>query len=266
MSSEHIAKPLENERPAAGNKRHRRRIHEFPPTFWESCKTGQGNDVTRSGSNTDAEVNAESATEKNSTPETSVPATIIDTPIVVESPTCTLCRVTMQSFLEQRKHFRTDWHRHNVQRSARGRLVLTEDEFEQLSDLGSHSSLSGSEEEQEVDEERLDGTGEPDGYTTPIVPTILTGSSAEQLEFRHPTQENAFLIVYRVSLPDRSTLTSLSHLGSWCVIMAGGGHFCAAIWDTTGKVIAHKTFHRYTTRRKQGGSQAAADEARGNAK
>ena len=49
------------------------------------------------------------------------------------------------------------------------------------------------------------------------------------------------------------------------MIMSAGGHFVAALWDVNGVLKRHKTFHRYTSRRKQGGSQAAADEARGNA-
>ncbi|MCJ1294701.1 hypothetical protein MMC34_006259 [Xylographa carneopallida] len=61
--------------------------------------------------------------------------------------------------------------------------------------------------------------------------------------------------------------------------MIGGGHFAAMIVSLTPKmgkkatgieerqaiVIAHKTFHRYTTRRKQGGSQSANDSAKGAA-
>jgi hypothetical protein len=60
--------------------------------------------------------------------------------------------------------------------------------------------------------------------------------------------------------------------------MIGGGHFAAMIVSLvpkvtkhTGKnerqadVLAHKTFHRYTTRRKQGGAQSASDAARGAA-
>ncbi|CAK1364710.1 VMS1 [Cercospora beticola] len=60
--------------------------------------------------------------------------------------------------------------------------------------------------------------------------------------------------------------------------MIGGGHFAAMVVSLTPKltkkagiedrsatVIAHKTFHRYTTRRKQGGSQSANDNAKGNA-
>ncbi|KAF2686229.1 hypothetical protein K458DRAFT_476777 [Lentithecium fluviatile CBS 122367] len=60
--------------------------------------------------------------------------------------------------------------------------------------------------------------------------------------------------------------------------MIGGGHFAAmiiALAPKVGKkagqdersatVIAHKTFHRYTTRRKQGGAQSANDAAKGAA-
>ncbi|OBT91575.1 hypothetical protein VE01_10387 [Pseudogymnoascus verrucosus] len=62
--------------------------------------------------------------------------------------------------------------------------------------------------------------------------------------------------------------------------MIGGGHFAAMVVSMVPKqssssatgplakeatVIAHKTFHRYTTRRKQGGSQSANDSAKGAA-
>ncbi|KAJ5581826.1 hypothetical protein N7535_000446 [Penicillium sp. DV-2018c] len=61
--------------------------------------------------------------------------------------------------------------------------------------------------------------------------------------------------------------------------MIGGGHFAAmlvslapeihrkqgGVQDRQARVIAHKTFHRYTTRRKQGGSQSASDASRGAA-
>lgn len=61
--------------------------------------------------------------------------------------------------------------------------------------------------------------------------------------------------------------------------MIGGGHFAAMVVSLIPElrkgpggveerhpiVRAHKTFHRYTTRRKQGGSQSANDNAKGNA-
>ncbi|KAK7988630.1 40S ribosomal protein S6-B [Apiospora arundinis] len=48
-----------------------------------------------------------------------------------------------------------------------------------------------------------------------------------------------------------------------------GGFTCPkadkACFDREATILAHKTFHRYTTRRKQGGSQSANDNAKGNA-
>ena len=60
--------------------------------------------------------------------------------------------------------------------------------------------------------------------------------------------------------------------------MIGGGHFAAMVVSLAPKVtkkhnveerqatvVAHKTFHRYTTRRKQGGAQSASDSTKGPA-
>lgn len=60
--------------------------------------------------------------------------------------------------------------------------------------------------------------------------------------------------------------------------MIGGGHFAAMVvslpprkgthavpMNREATVLAHKTFHRYTTRRKQGGAQSANDSSKGTA-
>lgn len=76
-------------------------------------------------------------------------------------------------------------------------------------------------------------------------------------------------------VPLPSTVTSPTIF----LCMIGGGHFAAMIVSLAPKmgkkstggeerqaiVIAHKTFHRYTTRRKQGGAQSANDSAKGAA-
>ena len=50
----------------------------------------------------------------------------------------------------------------------------------------------------------------------------------------------------------------LSNGSFWTLMMLGAGHFAAALIATgpDAKVLIHKTFHRYTTRRKQGGAQS----------
>ncbi|KAL2419797.1 tRNA endonuclease vms1 [Exophiala dermatitidis] len=73
--------------------------------------------------------------------------------------------------------------------------------------------------------------------------------------------------------------TSSQDDSHWFLCMIGGGHFAAMIVSLVPElrkgpggveerhavVRAHKTFHRYTTRRKQGGAQSANDNAKGNA-
>ncbi|RMZ80552.1 hypothetical protein DV737_g2914, partial [Chaetothyriales sp. CBS 132003] len=75
------------------------------------------------------------------------------------------------------------------------------------------------------------------------------------------------------------TTTGSKNDPHYFLCMIGGGHFAAMIVSLVPQiqkgsggveerhavVLAHKTFHRYTTRRKQGGSQSANDNAKGNA-
>lgn len=82
-----------------------------------------------------------------------------------------------------------------------------------------------------------------------------------------------------VRLPTTMVQQGTSAAGPhYFLCMIGGGHFAGMLVsltpklskkaggeDRTATVIAHKTFHRYTTRRKQGGSQSANDNAKGNA-
>ncbi|KAH7305015.1 ankyrin repeat and zinc finger domain-containing protein 1 [Stachybotrys elegans] len=83
-----------------------------------------------------------------------------------------------------------------------------------------------------------------------------------------------------VSKPAKDgTLPPIAYKGPHIFLcMIGGGHFAAMVvslapraskgpttMNREATVLAHKTFHRYTTRRKQGGSQSANDNAKGNA-
>ena len=76
------------------------------------------------------------------------------------------------------------------------------------------------------------------------------------------------------------TLPPISYKGPHIFLcMIGGGHFAAMVVSLAPRqskhasgplnreatVLAHKTFHRYTTRRKQGGAQSSNDNAKGAA-
>jgi len=75
----------------------------------------------------------------------------------------------------------------------------------------------------------------------------------------------------------QNQLKPTSNPSHFFLCMIGGGHFAAMAisllptspshkpGERKATVLAHKTFHRYTTRRKQGGAQSANDNAKGNA-
>lgn len=99
--------------------------------------------------------------------------------------------------------------------------------------------------------------------------------------------ENKVLGVYKAvlnkaMLVDRpvESLDELQPQGKSAVLLVGAGHFAGAIFSHVRgnhktnisnpyaniTVLASKSFHRYTTRRKQGGAQGASDNAKGKAK
>lgn len=169
-----------------------------------------------------------------------------------QSSTCVTCGITFPSFLQQREHFKSDWHRKNVQRRTRGRPVISEDKFECLSDI---SSISGSDDEESDNEGEEENNGSFEPLSQP--------KKGPRVEFKDPSGKGGYLVLWRCALPDFESLGSLKRLGIWVIVLCGGGHFSGVVFDKGGEILAHQSFHRYTTRKKQGGSQSAADGVKG---
>ncbi|KUL84732.1 hypothetical protein ZTR_07591 [Talaromyces verruculosus] len=104
-------------------------------------------------------------------------------------------------------------------------------------------------------------------------------SNEEQQEPEHLVEslrQKQLEPIKRVNNTDKAPSNYGPHI---FMCMIGGGHFAAmiialapevqkrqgGIEERQAKVLAHKTFHRYTTRRKQGGAQSASDAAKGAA-
>jgi hypothetical protein len=74
--------------------------------------------------------------------------------------------------------------------------------------------------------------------------------------------------VDKASVPDAAFVSFVNDVPSakfgpkWAVLMLGGGHFAGAVF-VSGAAVVHKTFHCYTVRAKQGGSQSSADNRSG---
>ncbi|KAM3065038.1 hypothetical protein ACMFMG_001249 [Clarireedia jacksonii] len=140
------------------------------------------------------------------------------------------------------------------------------------------------------------GSGKPPliWFTTPTLPkntylgvyrAIFTNEEQENEGSMHETiQKKQLTPKPQIKIPVNSNtgvpLSEAYKEPHIFMCMIGGGHFAAMIVSLTPKqtknsatgpltkeatVLAHKTFHRYTTRRKQGGAQSANDSAKGAA-
>ncbi|KAI8967101.1 hypothetical protein BDF20DRAFT_902592 [Mycotypha africana] len=125
-----------------------------------------------------------------------------------------------------------------------------------------------------------------------VMPHMRKYSSLTWFKEKEPADQasSSFTLHYgiyrRLLVSPTNPMTSLQQLSQhqqWTIIMLGGGHFAGCVIDVPStekkraqviypseeggviKFIAHRTFHRYTTRRKQGGSQSANDNAKGAA-
>ncbi|KAF3903592.1 hypothetical protein AA313_de0203642 [Arthrobotrys entomopaga] len=216
---------------------------------------------------------------------------------------CTLCGVKSKTIQEQRSHARSDVHRFNMKRKIRNQPAVSEMEFEKMIE-GLSESISGSESSSTEEEggstdilsnllrkkAHLHSTPEDDTENAARKPrSPLIWLSSPKLP------ESTYLGIYRAILPAETLETDVPHLLQTLqntpstspptvadphifLCMIGGGHFAAMIVSLHPKiakkngiiereavVMAHKTFHRYTTRRKQGGSQSANDNSKGTA-
>ncbi|KAF9045715.1 hypothetical protein BDZ89DRAFT_979558 [Hymenopellis radicata] len=223
------------------------------------------------------------------------------TPVASASKSCNICNaVNFLDVEEQRSHYRSDWHRYNVKTRLAGGDAVDEAAFGRLVD-GLENSISGSESSSDEDDDDSDS----DAVAALVSRTKHRRSSSPLDQVRAPAQTavtwfhyppSTQLGIYRALFPTGTTdylaqlkeMRSLSAERTWTLFMVAGGHFAGAIVrfnqpeeseETTQghkkkpkrpkpemEVVKHKTFHRYTTRRKQGGSQGLNDNAKGNAK
>ncbi|KAJ7089684.1 hypothetical protein B0H15DRAFT_838776 [Mycena belliarum] len=219
------------------------------------------------------------------------------------SRACNVCNgTTFVDVEEQRLHFRSDWHRYNVKARLNGGQSVSELEFTKLLD-GLEDSISGSASEDSDSDDSDDAIDALVNKATrearSMSPSLKDRALAPQTAlawFHSPpaTQIGIYKAVFNSGIPQSNYLSELRNMQSggrtWAMFMVAGGHFAGAIVrvsrteeddgdegssqkkkkpkkpksDT--EVLVHKTFHRYTTRRKQGGSQGLNDNAKGNAK
>ncbi|XP_020298776.1 ankyrin repeat and zinc finger domain-containing protein 1-like [Pseudomyrmex gracilis] len=78
--------------------------------------------------------------------------------VVSDSLCCSYCNTVFEDKVQQRLHYKLDWHRYNLKQHLNGQKSINEDSFNRLAGEGDMSSLSGSEVESENEEDT--GTSE----------------------------------------------------------------------------------------------------------
>lgn len=126
-------------------------------------------------------------------------------------------------------------------------------------------SLSGSEDSLPEEEDDLE-------YQQELIknrhPKFFFENGAKQIMSIYKCTFSQHTSDSKSNIPDTDFLFYISNfpahkfIPKWAIILLGGGHFAGAIFEGP-TAVAHKTFHCYTVRAKQGGSQSAADNKSG---
>ncbi|KAK3844539.1 MAG: hypothetical protein J3R72DRAFT_398006 [Linnemannia gamsii] len=218
-----------------------------------------------------------------------------NTPAVATSldsavPSCRICGIAnLESVEKQREHVRLDWHRYNLKQQLLDKSArpITEQQFENMiQDLssisGSDTDDTGSDQEALIQSlmKKLELTVKQNQNARNQDPVLVLQQQALEQQLQEARSspfvwftstlydETVRLGIYKNALPNRGLSEDVppKQARYWTLIMIGGGHFAGIVMDLAGqvsthgrdmKVVAHKTFHRYTVRKKQGGSQAA---------
>ncbi|XP_060522965.1 tRNA endonuclease ANKZF1-like [Cylas formicarius] len=165
---------------------------------------------------------------------------------------CSYCLTQFESLKQQRMHYRLDWHRYNLKQSLQNKPPISEEEFIRKNDKDDISSISGSDSEED---------DSLDTFATALGKLFLQN------------KDDRVFSLYRCLLCDKKEdLASVNFferfrekcIGNkqWTILMLGGGHFAGAVF-TENEPILHKTFHCYTVRSGQGGSQSSRDAKSG---
>ncbi|KAF5295152.1 hypothetical protein FQR65_LT10540 [Abscondita terminalis] len=166
---------------------------------------------------------------------------------------CSYCKTEFDDVIQQREHYKLDWHRYNLKQNLLLKPPVTEEVFnERADDL---SSISGSDSEEE--EESLENIATLQGK--------LFVKNAEGSMF---SLYRCLLFHKKEELYDGILLKALQTLyrnSQWTILMIGGGHFAGGVFQGSNPIL-HKTFHAYIVRAGQGGAQSSRDNRGGAAK
>lgn len=191
---------------------------------------------------------------------------------------CRLCGIDSFESLElHHAHYKSDWHKFNLKLKMAGADSVSLQEFESIFQQG--ETTGGLKTDQEViflldsEESESEDSSDDDLKTTTITkeededtPQNTPNVGSPKIMFT-TAEGTRFCVWKRLLLPAKEDVQFADCVGllrgvkdrsKWTILLSHGGHFAGAVMDKT-SCICHKTFHRYTVRKKQGGSQSTRD-------
>lgn len=197
---------------------------------------------------------------------------------------CSCCRVTFPSIQQQREHYKLDWHRYNLKQSLLSKVPIGEEEFNSKTENGTYGLEKNflqlftfqmkcqvypaqfqkmTSKTLQIHSQHLKGRFSCRIAADKCFPWIERcylwtkkwkatknlNAIVRKFYFQEDASTVSFYQRYKDTCWDNQ---------QWAIIMLGGGHFAAAIFNGLSPIL-HKTFHCYTVRSGQGGTQSGKD-------
>ncbi|KAL9245300.1 hypothetical protein vseg_018966 [Gypsophila vaccaria] len=204
--------------------------------------------------------------------------------IMMSKWSCNTCKAEFESLIDQRSHFKSDFHRFNVKLSLAGKDTLKEDDVDELTSDSfpkdfDVSSISGSEDENDRAPRASNSSNETlfrsikqkifirlnSGEKVSVWKSLILADSktisCENDQFVVVDNNGIVPCLREVDVIEKLEVLTHetrdnTHLR--IVLLASGGHFAGCVFDGN-NVVAHKTFHRYVVRAKAGKTQSSKD-------
>lgn len=190
--------------------------------------------------------------------------------------TCQACNIAV-AVADKNEHYQSEWHVCNVRRKAANQAPLSKEEFENgKKDDEDDSDVSADDNDEESSASSAGHDSDAEAAQE-AQDKAMRGSALVTFRFAANSERHLQFDLFKAVLAPPSRMAQLSRQElvnccqegfrslpsktTSCVLLISGGRFAGALFREN-QVVQHKSFQRYTTRRKQGGSQSAHDQQR----
>ncbi|EFA75080.1 hypothetical protein PPL_11154 [Heterostelium album PN500] len=213
---------------------------------------------------------------------------------------CNTCIMRFNDRELRNQHYRSALHRYNIKLKLASMTPVTSEEFSAMMEAAAAQAAdSSSDDSSDYDSSDDDNTNDSVGDEEKLLKRIAR--DVDKIDISDPTMQNYLFTsandaytpklsfihkelkleftIWRAILQDSTTHQEDVQLaqfkaictettGKWAILLCSGGRFSGAVYQLVAggqapKAIEHKTLHRYTVRKGQGGSQAKKDQEGG---